>query len=69
MELIERYLHAIGRHLPGNKREDILTELRSTLEDQVEARAAGEPNEADAAAVIAEMGPPRQVAAGYFPAG
>jgi hypothetical protein len=69
MELIERYLHAIGRYLPGGKREDILAELRSTLEDQVEARAGGDPGEGDAAAVIKAMGPPRQVAAAYFPAG
>lgn len=68
MKLIERYLHEIGRHLPVKKRADILSELRSVLEDSLEAKAGPEPTEADAAAVIKDMGAPRQVAAGYSPA-
>lgn len=67
MELIERYLQAIGRHLPLPQRADILAELRAALEDSLEARAAGAPTEADAAAVIRGMGAPESVAASYAP--
>jgi hypothetical protein len=68
VKLIERYLHEVGRYLPRNKRADILSELRSVLEDSLEAAAGPEPKEADAAEVIRNMGEPRKVAAGYNPA-
>lgn len=67
MNLIERYLQAIGRELPTNKREDILKELRSSLYDALEGE--GEPTEERVAAMIQEMGSPREVAASYYPAG
>ena len=61
MELIERYLQEIGRHLPANKRADILSELRSSLNDSLEAQANGQPSEEAIVQIIKEMGAPRKV--------
>lgn len=69
MELIERYLQAIGRALPPAQRGDILSELRSSLYDALEGAEQGAGVEAQAAALIKQMGPPQQVAAAYYPAG
>lgn len=70
MELIERYLQAIGRFLPAGQRADILAELRSELEEQIDARAAewGRPlDEADVAALLKVQGKPETVATRYLP--
>ena len=67
MQLIERYLHAIGRHLPLKERADILAELRSQILDTLEARVEGEAQDSDVEAVLKEMGTPRVVAASYYP--
>jgi hypothetical protein len=69
MDLIDRYLFEVGRHLPENQRKDILTELRSILEDTLEARSEGDPSEEDVVAVLKEMGPPKGVAASYYAKG
>ncbi|MGA7192922.1 MAG: hypothetical protein WBW94_04760 [Anaerolineales bacterium] len=69
MELIERYLQEIGRHLPANKRADILSELRSSLDDSLEAHASVQPSEEAVIQIIKEMGAPRKVAASYYPEG
>jgi len=69
MSLIERYLLEVGRHLPRKNRADILIELRSTLADTLEDRAAGEPTEADIVRVLEEFGHPKKVAASYYPEG
>ena len=70
MELIERYLQEIGRHLPASKRADILSELRSSLNDSLEAHTTnGQPSEEAAIQAIKEMGAPREVAASYYPEG
>lgn len=69
MELIERYLQAIGRQLPRSQRADILSELRSALMDTLEARSGGQASEEAVVRVIQEMGPPQQVAASYHAEG
>jgi hypothetical protein len=69
MELIERYLQAIGRHLPPKQRADILSELRSSLVDDLEARAGDQPKQSDVVALLKAMGPPDKVAASYHPEG
>ena len=69
MELIERYLQEIGRHLPANKRADILSELRSSLNDSLEAQTNGQSSEEAVVQIIKEMGAPRKVAASYYPEG
>lgn len=69
MELIDRYLHEIKRHLPRKNRDDILIELRSSLVDAVDDRTSGEASEEQVAEVLRDFGPPKQVAASYFPEG
>ena len=39
MNLIDRYVTEVGKHLPRKNRLDIETELRSTLEDMLEDRS------------------------------
>lgn len=71
MSLFERYLAEVGRHLPRGRRDDILSELRSLLEDTFEAlggdRGGSAPDEEVAAEVLVEFGPPEQFAAAYLP--
>jgi len=68
MELIERYLQAIGRNLPRNQRADILSELHSALMDTLDARG-GDTSEESVVQVIKEMGPPQKVASSYHAEG
>jgi len=69
MELIERYVYQVGKRLPSKNRADIVSELRSSLEDQLDARADSEPSEAQVIELLNEMGSPESVAASYFPEG
>jgi hypothetical protein len=69
MDLIDRYVHAVGRQLPRDKRADIETELRSALTDSLEARSQGEPTQDQVVAVLKEFGRPEKVAASYWPEG
>lgn len=64
-ELIERYVHQVGRYLPGKERAEIQAELRSQIQDQLEDRYEGAPAPADVAAVLKELGDPRRMAASY----
>jgi len=68
MNLIDRYVTEVGKHLPRKNRLDIEAELRSTLEDMLEDRSqqAGRPaDEALAEELLQEYGSPRRVAATY----
>ena len=65
MNLIDRYLHEVGRYLPRKQRADILAELRSHLIDTLEGRVQGEANEDELVALLKEFGPPQKVAASY----
>jgi hypothetical protein len=65
MNLLDRYLHEVGRHLPRKNRTDILAELRSHLTDTLEDRVQGEPSEDDLYALLQEFGPPQKVASSY----
>lgn len=71
MNLIDRYVAEVGKHLPLLRgREDIEKELRSTLEDMLEDRAekTGRPrDEALEAELLKEYGSPQKVAATYNP--
>lgn len=66
MELIERYIHEIGRRLPAKTRNDVQQELRSLLNESLQERLenGGSPDEV-AAQLLIEFGPPDQVAARY----
>ena len=68
MDLIDRYLHEVGRRLPRANRADILAELRSLLIDTLEGRVQGEASTAsedEVVALLKEFGPPQEVAASY----
>jgi hypothetical protein len=69
MNLIDRYIHEVGRHLPRKNREDIQAELQSLLVDTLEDRTSGEPTEEDMVALLEEFGDPKKVAASYYPEG
>jgi hypothetical protein len=71
MELLERYLQAVRRHLKWKKQDDIIAELRANLESQLEDREAalGRPlTDAEMEAWLKQMGPPLEMAARYQPA-
>ncbi|MBK9924129.1 MAG: hypothetical protein IPP66_02455 [Anaerolineales bacterium] len=69
MNLIEKYVAEVGKHLPLLKgREDIEKELKSTLEDMLEDRStqAGRPrDEAMEIELLKEYGSPQKVASTY----
>ena len=70
MELLDRYLQAVGEHLPVKGRQDTLAELRANLLDDIEEReeAANRPlTEAEIASVLEAHGMPIVVAARYMP--
>ena len=70
MQLIDRYLYAIGRYLPRERRDDILAELRANILERAEDReqelgrtlTLEEEEE-----ILREHGHPMQVAARYLP--
>jgi len=64
-ELVERYVHQVGRYLPPKERAEIEAELRSMIEDQLDDRYAGSPSPEDVMAVLAEFGRPNEMAASY----
>jgi hypothetical protein len=68
MELLERYLKAVGEHLPARGREDTLRELRANLEAEIEGREEElrrSLNSAEIAGVLEAHGVPVLVAARY----
>ena len=69
MNLIDRYIAEVGKHLPRKNRADIEAEIRSTLEDMLDERKQGEgvANEATVLQLLKEYGAPREVAATYRP--
>jgi hypothetical protein len=70
MDLLERYLQAVGQHLPAKTKGDTLAELRENLLAQMEAREEelGRPLvETEVASVLEAHGRPMLVAAQYLP--
>lgn len=68
MALLERYLDAVGRHLPPADEEDILAELRDDIQAKYERRAAelGRPlTEDDEADLLRPYGRPIVLASRY----
>jgi hypothetical protein len=64
MNLIDRYIAEVGRHLPEKDRADIEAEIRSMIEDMLEERGHG-----DKAVVetLEQLGDPKLLAAQYAP--
>ena len=69
MNLIDKYIAEVGKHLPRKNRADIEAEIRSTLEDMLDERTQGKgaADEARVMALLKEYGAPREVAATYQP--
>jgi hypothetical protein len=70
MELLDRYLQAVKKHLPWKRQDDIIAELRVNLESQLEEREAelGRPlTEKEAEEWLKQIGPPAQMASRYHP--
>jgi hypothetical protein len=68
MELLDRYLQAVKRHLPWERQNDIIAELRANLEAQLEDKEAelGRPlAKEEAEEWLKQIGAPIQVAARY----
>jgi hypothetical protein len=67
MNLIDKYIAEVGKHLPRKNRADIEAEIRSTLEDMLEERkpAQGALDDAAVIELLKEYGAPRQIAESY----
>ena len=63
--MIERYVHQVGRNLPEKERADIEAELRSQIQDELDDRYGGQPTEAEIASVLRGMGTPHHIATSY----
>ena len=68
-EMIDRYVHAVGQHLPSKMRGDIEQELRSLLQDTLDEQTPpGEkPTVDDVAELLKQFGKPEEMAANYRP--
>jgi hypothetical protein len=64
-DLIERYIHQVGRYLPPKERTEVEAELRSLIYDQLEDRYEATASEAEIASMLTDLGAPRQMAASY----
>jgi hypothetical protein len=70
MDLIDRYLAAVGRHLPRPQQDDIVSELADSLRSEVEDRQAelGRPlTEDEQAELLKRRGHPWLAASRYLP--
>jgi len=70
MDLLERYLQAVGQYLPEATRQDTLAELRANLQAQMDDRAEelDRPlNDGDMVAMLKAHGKPEAVALRYLP--
>lgn len=68
MNLLDKYVTEVGKHLPGKNRADIEAEIRSTLQDMLDERSAntGKPvDDALTIEVLKEYGAPTKVAESY----
>ena len=67
MEILERYLYAVGRWLPKKQKKDILAELESSIYDTLESRfgKSVDYTEDEVSEILKELGAPWKVAAAY----
>jgi HAAS domain-containing protein len=73
MNLIDRYIAEVGRHLPEKDRSDIEAEIRSMVEDMLDERSerrhqTGNPvDDKVITKILEQLGDPRLLAARYAP--
>lgn len=68
MELLDRYLEAVKKHLPWKRQDDIVAELRANFEAQLDDKQTElgrKLNDAEMEAWLKQIGSPIQVAARY----
>src|SRR5450755_2686770 len=68
MDFLDRYLGAVRKHLPWDRQDDIIAELRANLESQLEEKEEelGRPLTAgEWEGWLKELGPPMLMAARY----
>jgi hypothetical protein len=66
--LLDRYIHAVERHLPREQRQDIGAELRETIQTRIDEETAAhgrELTDAELAAILKSIGRPVAVAGRY----
>ncbi len=71
MNLLDKYILEIGKHLPRRNRPDLQAEIRSTIEDMIDDKAQQTARPVDDVMieeVLKEYGSPAKVAAAYNPA-
>ncbi len=71
MELLDRYLYEVRRHLPATQQDDIIAEISDAIQSQFEdrQRQLGRPlTEAEESAIVKAFGHPKIVASRYQPA-
>ena len=56
MNLLDRYIHEVGRHLPRKNRSDIQAELRSSFVDTLEDRFGQDASEEQTSELLKEFG-------------
>jgi hypothetical protein len=62
----DRYVVEVSRMLPERNRADVVKEIRSLLQDALEAEApGGQPTDEQVFAVLRQFGPPREMAMRY----
>lgn len=69
MELINRYVHEVGKYLPSRIRKDVQVELRSLIEDRLEdSEVSGKSGkEETVVTILRQLGPPKKIANSYAP--
>ncbi len=70
MELLDRYLQAVAKHLPWQRQQDIIAELRANLESQLDEKQSElsrSLTQAEAEAWLQQLGSPVQMASQYQP--
>jgi len=70
MDLVERYVQAIGAYLPRAQRDDIVTELAEDVRSEIDDRGAhlGRAlTDAEVEAILVQRGHPLRVATQYLP--
>lgn len=68
MNLVDRYVLEVRRHLPSDIRDDVSREIGSSIDDAIDARIreTGESHEQAAATVLRDFGPPKEIAGRYL---
>lgn len=65
MKLLQQYLYSVRKHLPYSSRDEIIKELNSQIQDEVEAIYGPDYTEKDLEIFLTTFGSPRKIANQY----